>query len=136
MLKNLPTSIQEYIMCFLHLHEYNHLYLFVKLRPNYKLYFKHCPDELPKLIDDVCKNKQLININLVKFLHYEVKAKCTRNAMSWASYHGHLYVVKFLHLEVNAPYTAVAMNSASSHGHLDVVKFLHFVVKAPYSENL
>ena len=122
-MNKLSTDLKYHCSNFLELEQYNHLELFFKIKPSYKLYFKN-NKQLNINIDEVCENKKLININLVKFLHYEVKAKCTENAMDWASKNGHLEVVKFLHYEVKVKCTEVAITWASMNGHLAVVQFL------------
>src|SRR5271154_2254086 len=59
------------------------------------------------------------NLKMIKklkeYLHEEVKAECTINAMNLASKYGHLEVVKYLHEEVKAKCTTNAMDYASQY---------------------
>ena len=69
------------------------------------------------------------NLQTIKYLHL-IGAKCTTDAMDWASNHGFLDIVKYLHETVGAKCTEYAMDWASNYGFLDVVKYLHETVNA------
>ncbi|GMF29523.1 unnamed protein product [Phytophthora fragariaefolia] len=65
------------------------------------------------------------NLELLKFLHEEVKHGFTTGAMNLAAERGRLDIVRFLHENRLEGCTTRAMDGAARNGHLNVVKFLH-----------
>lgn len=65
------------------------------------------------------------NLELLRFLHEEVKEGFTAGAMNLAAEKGRLENVRFLHENRTEGCTTRAMDGAARNGHLEVVKFLH-----------
>lgn len=134
MLHTVPQSIQDYIMCFFPLNEYNPLCTLIKIKPNYAMYFKvHTirkeyvqnllrKYEIYTTVKWNCINdcRYLINLNLIKYL-YEEKLKIPPCIMDAACRVGNLPLVKFLHEVVNVNCTSDAMDDACLNSHLNIV---------------
>ena len=65
------------------------------------------------------------NIDIIKWLHINIRNSCSTDAMDWAAQNGHLEVVKWLHENRPEGCTTDAMDLAAATGHLEIVKWLH-----------
>jgi hypothetical protein len=112
------------------------VYSFLPLEEAYKMpdinigtYCKYTKIEDRTSMEDVSRAG---HIEVLKYLHEVVGAKCTVWAMNCASRNGHIEVVNYLHEVVGAECTTCAMDWASRDGHIKVVKYLHEVAGANY----
>ncbi|KAK1944227.1 putative ankyrin repeat protein L59 [Phytophthora citrophthora] len=64
-------------------------------------------------------------LDIVQFLHDNRKEGCTTRAMDGAARNGHFAVVKFLHENRIEGCTTSAMDGAARNGHFEVLRFLH-----------
>ncbi|KAG1704697.1 hypothetical protein DVH05_005626 [Phytophthora capsici] len=64
-------------------------------------------------------------LDIVRFLHENRTEGCTTRAMDGAARNGHFAVVKFLHENRTEGCTTSAMDGAARNGHLEVLQFLH-----------
>ena len=75
------------------------------------------------------------HIEVVKWLHYNRKEGCTKDAMDNAARRGHLEIVKWLHENRKEGCTTYAMDGAAYDGHLEVIKWLHYNRKEGCTRN-
>ena len=80
-------------------------------------------DDLPEfLIDDYVS---LGNLDLIRFLHFELNASCTTDAMDFAAAcDSDPEMLRFLHENRTEGCTTDAMDFAAEHGNLEAVKYL------------
>jgi hypothetical protein len=85
----------------------------------------HRPEACASLSSKAINSSAAGNMELLKFLHQELKAGFTTGAMNLAAEKGQLDIVRFLHENRTEGCTTRAMDGAARNGHLDVVQFLH-----------
>ena len=71
------------------------------------------------------------HLELLKYLHEEVKAPWDSNTIGEAAFDGDMEMVKYC-VENQCPIDASVCASAAQNGHLECLKYLHEEVKAPW----
>jgi hypothetical protein len=74
-------------------------------------------------------------LEVLKYLHEEVKAPWDENTAEWAAGNGHLHILEYLVERKYHEYDEYACVCAASNGHLDCLKFLHETAKAPWDSD-
>ena len=72
------------------------------------------------------------NLEVLKYLHEEVKAPWNSWTAAWAAKNGHLHILEYLVEREYDEYGACACMLAAMNGHLDCLKYLHETAKAPW----
>ena len=78
------------------------------------------------------------HLEILKYLHEEVKAPWDWRTASWAASNGHLHILEYLVERKYDEYGVVfgdACKYAAEKGHLDCLKYLHETTKAPWDED-
>jgi hypothetical protein len=75
------------------------------------------------------------HLEMLKYLHEEVKAPWGWTTASRAASNGHLHILEYLVERKYDEYCAWACEYAASSGHLDCLKYLHETAKAPWDED-
>ena len=65
------------------------------------------------------------SINIIKFLHYNTKFKCTEFAMDIAAFNGNIEILDFLNNNRDEGCSYNALIYAAENNHIDVIKWLH-----------
>ena len=76
------------------------------------------------------KNGQL---ECLKYLREEVKARWDWNTAAGAAANGHLHILEYLVERKYDQYSVLACFCAAKYGHLDCLKYLHETAKAPWN---
>ncbi|CAL6331802.1 unnamed protein product [Bathycoccus prasinos] len=95
---------------------------------------KYCvANECP--IDAIACAKAAKNghLEILKYLHEEVKAPWDSVTASWAAAKGHLHILEYLVERKYDQYSVYACTNAAMDGHLDCLKYLHETAKAPWN---
>ena len=95
---------------------------------------KYCvANECP--IDEVACARAAENghLEVLKYLHEEVKAPWDSGTAAFAARKGHLHILKYL-FESNYNQFEYACEDAAKNGHLDCLKYLHETAKAPWDK--
>ena len=71
------------------------------------------------------------HLEVLKYLHEEVKAPWDSGTAAFAARKGHLHILKYL-FESNYNQFEYACEDAAKEGHLDCLKYLHETAKAPW----
>jgi len=79
---------------------------------------------------DAAENGQL---EVLKYLHEEVKATWDSRTASRAAAKGHLHILEYLVERKYDQYSVYACTVAAENGHLDCLKYLHETAKAPWN---
>ena len=74
------------------------------------------------------------HLEVLKYLHEEVKAPWESCTASWAAESGHLHILEYLVEREYDEYGENACWYAARNGHLDCLKYLHETAKAPWDE--
>ena len=72
-------------------------------------------------------------LEILKYLHEEVKAPWGSDTAYWAAYFGHLHILEYLVERKYDQYDGEACENAAMHGHFDCLKYLHETAKAPWN---
>ena len=72
------------------------------------------------------------HLEVLKYLHEEVKAPWESCTSSWAAGGGNLHILEYLVERKYDQYETYACFLAAEHGHLDCLKYLHETAKAPW----
>ncbi len=79
---------------------------------------------------DAAENGQL---ECLKYLREEVKARWDWNTAAGAAANGHLHILEYLVERKYDQYSVLACFCAAKYGHLDCLKYLHETAKAPWN---
>jgi len=95
---------------------------------------KYCVANECPMYEDACANAaENGHLEILKYLHEEVKAPWNRGTASWAAKNGHLHILEYLVERKFDKYSELACEYAATHGHLDCLKYLHETAKAPWN---
>jgi hypothetical protein len=72
------------------------------------------------------------HLEVLKYLHEEVKAPWDSWTAAWAAGNGHLHILEYLVERKYDQYDEIAYFWAAESGHLDCLKYLHETAKAPW----
>jgi hypothetical protein len=72
------------------------------------------------------------HLEILKYLHEEVKAPWDWGTAAWAAESGHLHVLEYLVERKYDKYNEHACTYAAKNGHLDCLKYLRETAKAPW----
>jgi hypothetical protein len=72
-------------------------------------------------------------LEVLKYLHEEVKAPWESWTAAWAAQNGHLHILEYLVERKFDEFTEWACEDAAKNGHLDCLKYLHETAKAPWN---
>jgi len=72
------------------------------------------------------------HLEMLKYLHEEVKAPGDSDTASYAASNGHLHILEYLVEREYDNYDTLACERAAKSGHLDCLKYLHETAKAPW----
>ena len=72
------------------------------------------------------------HLEVLKYLHEEVKAPWESCTASWAAGGGNLHILEYLVEHEYDEYDENACRNAAENGHLDCLKYLHETAKAPW----
>ena len=72
------------------------------------------------------------HLEVLKYLHEEVKAPWDSSTAAWAAAIGHLHILEYLVERKYNKYNESACWCAAKYGHLDCLKYLHETAKAPW----
>ena len=75
------------------------------------------------------------HLEVLKYLHEEVKAPWTWGTAAFAALGGHLHILEYLVERKYDQFDEYACRWAAEDGHLDCLKYLHETAKAPWDEN-
>jgi len=75
------------------------------------------------------------HLEVLKYLHEEVKARWGSETASYADENGHLHILEYLVERKFDEYDEDACMIAAENGHLDCLKYLHETAKAPWNED-
>ena len=75
------------------------------------------------------------HLEVLKYLHEEVKARWGSETASYADENGHLHILEYLVEPKFDEYDEDACMIAAENGHLDCLKYLHETAKAPWNED-
>ena len=75
------------------------------------------------------------HLEVLKYLHEEVKAPWDFRTATWAAANGHLHILEYLIERKFDKYSELACTRAAKYGHLDCLKYLHETAKAPWDED-
>ena len=75
------------------------------------------------------------HLEVLKYLHEEVKAPWTSGTASFAAESGHLHILEYLVERKYDEFDEDACACAAMNGHLDCLKYLHETAKAPWDED-
>jgi hypothetical protein len=124
---NLPKDILSNVFSFLDWIEFYKVIKYFKYDiPQQLIRYSKSNNSLTKItIDNMCANR-IEYLELVEFL-YSVNAKCSTNAIAWASMNGHLETIKYLHSIGKQCHYTHALALARAQKHFKVVIFLHSI---------
>jgi hypothetical protein len=74
------------------------------------------------------------HLEILKYLHEEVKAPWDSSTATHAADSGHLHILEYLVERKYDQFDEYACNYAAVHGHLDCLKYLRETAKAPWDE--
>jgi hypothetical protein len=72
------------------------------------------------------------HLEVLKYLHEEVKAPWEWCTAAWAAQNGHLHILEYLVERKYDQSCSVTCANAAKNGHLDCLKYLHETAKAPW----
>ncbi|CAL6305957.1 unnamed protein product [Bathycoccus prasinos] len=72
------------------------------------------------------------HLEVLKYLHEEVKAPWDFLTATWAARNGHLHILEYLVERKFDKYNERACERAAENGHFDCLKYLHETAKAPW----
>jgi hypothetical protein len=72
------------------------------------------------------------HLEMLKYLHEEVKAPWDSSTADWAAENGHLHILEYLVERKYDKYDEWACENAARNGHLDCLQYLHETAKAPW----
>ncbi|CCO66327.1 predicted protein [Bathycoccus prasinos] len=75
------------------------------------------------------------HLEVLKYLHEEVKAPWTSGTASFAAESAQLHILEYLFERKYDKYSTGACAYAAKNGHLDCLKYLHETAKAPWDED-
>ena len=75
------------------------------------------------------------HLEILKYLHEEVKAPWDSWTADWAAERGHLHILEYLVERKYDQYSVYACTVAAENGHLDCLKYLHETAKAPWDSD-
>ena len=75
------------------------------------------------------------HLEVLKYLHEEVKAPWDSLTARWAALNGHLHILEYLVERKFDKYSGFECQFAAEKGHLDCLKYLHETAKAPWDED-
>ena len=75
------------------------------------------------------------HLEVLKYLHEEVKAPWDSLTARWAALNGHLHILEYLVERKFDKYSGFECQCAAKNGHLDCLKYLHETAKAPWDED-
>jgi hypothetical protein len=73
------------------------------------------------------------HLEVLKYLHEEVKAPWDWRTASWAAKNGHLHILEYLVERKFDKYGVCVCLYAAENGHLDCLQYLHETAKAPWN---
>ena len=74
------------------------------------------------------------HLEMLKYLHEEVKAPWDEKTASRAAFNGHLHILEYLVERKYDQFDEYACGLAAENGHLDCLKYLHETAKTPWDE--
>jgi hypothetical protein len=74
------------------------------------------------------------HLEMLKYLHEEVKAPWDFSTAEWVAQNGRLHILEYLVERKYDKYTTGACAYAAKNGHLECLKYLHETAKAPWNE--
>ena len=74
------------------------------------------------------------HLEVLKYLHEEVKAPWDEKTASRAAFNGHLHILEYLVERKYDQFDEYACGLAAENGHLDCLKYLHETAKTPWDE--
>jgi len=93
---------------------------------------KYCVANECPIDEGACANAaENGHLEVLKYLHEEVKAPWDSGTAAFAARKGHLHILKYL-FESNYNQFEYACEDAAKNGHLDCLRYLHETAKAPW----
>ncbi|CAL6399693.1 unnamed protein product [Bathycoccus prasinos] len=76
------------------------------------------------------------HLEILKYLHEEVKAPWDWDTAAWAAENGHLHILEYLVEREYDQFDEYALQWAAGNGHLDCLKYLRETAKAPWDSRV
>jgi len=94
---------------------------------------KYCVANECPVSEDACAHAAAKDhLEVLKYLHEEVKAPWGSGTAALAAQNGHLHILEYLDERKYHQYSKDACSMAARNGHFDCLKFLHETAKAPW----